>query len=585
MKRLLSFVLVLAMASALVSAAFAFEDMDPPLWKRFSYDSLEECVEDCFGGSLEAYYEKAEYQSIREKWDKFLKENPDYIDGFNEELWWQGYSDAFASRAEAIEFYRLDSDAELTDKLRQEWLDSRFEMFRTIILNQKKVAELGGKPGEINVMLNGEFIDFADSYPTTTAEGRVVVPFRAMLEALGAKVDYDSETNQAKAVYGDKELVHTVGTDTITLTEGEESREITMDCRSYISEDFSTLLPVRSIAETLGYCVGWSTEYQTVIIIDPAVFEEEYAGKFDVLNMLLLDSESRFDPETSYSQSGSLSLRLSELEDGGEDYSITGEIGQLFKDDKSNSSISLDLSEVIEYLSSKGEFLPGGDLGVSFEELKKLDMELIVDSESGVYYIKSPVMGDPDTWLVGSFYENALGRSFLSRTEPVVDGVISAFAAAGLDIYSYEDIGVYLENLSATLGDDCFARSGNTYKLSAKSKALKSLFGIEEDKGLFMELTITDLGEGLCDFSLIFGRRDEGVLTALSMGRGGSKWSLRLEASADGLSRFTLSMDTVTSESGDEPASTPPEEDPDTESALPDETDLSGILEFITVIE
>lgn len=584
------------MASALLTAAFAYTDTEPPLWKKFSYDSLEECVEDCFGGDLEAYYEKAEYQSIREKWDKFLMENPEYIDGFDEELWWEGYSAAFDSRAEAIEYYNLDSDEELTDKLRQEWLDSRFELFRSIILNQKEIAELGGKAGEINVMLNGEFIDFADSYPTTTAGSRVVVPFRALFEALGAKVNYNSETGEARARYGSKVLIHTVGTDTITLTEGGESREITMDCRSYISEDFRTMLPVRFMVEALGCYVGWSTEYQSVIIIDPSALEQEYAGSFDVLNMVLLDSESRFDPETAYSQSGSLSLKLADLEDGGEDYSITGEVSQLFKGDISNSRISLDLSEVIEYLSSQGGFMTGGDLSVAFAELKRLDMELIVDSESGVYYVKSPAMGDDDTWMVGRFYENALGRSFLSRTEPVVDGVISAIASGGLDIYSYEALETYLGELSEVLGDDCFTKTENTYTLTAKSKALKGLFGIEEDTGLFMQLTVVDLGDGLCDFSFIFGRKDEDVLTALSMGREGSSWSLRLEATAEGISRFTLAMDTVTSESEDEPASAPPEdanvveiagteEGSDTESAAPDEKDLSSILEFITVIE
>ena len=43
---------------------------------------------------------------------------------------------------------------------------------------------LGGVPGQIGVMVNGEYVKFPDAVPEVTG-GRTMVPVRAIVEALG----------------------------------------------------------------------------------------------------------------------------------------------------------------------------------------------------------------------------------------------------------------------------------------------------------------------------------------------------------------------------------------------------------------
>ena len=49
-----------------------------------------------------------------------------------------------------------------------------------------------------HVMLNGEYVTFTDAVPVNK-QGRIMVPFRAILEALGAKVDWIDETRTVTA--------------------------------------------------------------------------------------------------------------------------------------------------------------------------------------------------------------------------------------------------------------------------------------------------------------------------------------------------------------------------------------------------
>ena len=51
MKKLLSLVLAAALILSLGVGALAYEDMDPPLWQRWGYNSLEEYLAEDPGGA------------------------------------------------------------------------------------------------------------------------------------------------------------------------------------------------------------------------------------------------------------------------------------------------------------------------------------------------------------------------------------------------------------------------------------------------------------------------------------------------------------------------------------------------------
>ena len=62
----------------------------------------------------------------------------------------------------------------------------------------------------ISVQLDGEEMAFPDAVPEA-ADGRVFLPARAVFEALGAQVSYDTASQSATAVRGDTTVTFTLG--------------------------------------------------------------------------------------------------------------------------------------------------------------------------------------------------------------------------------------------------------------------------------------------------------------------------------------------------------------------------------------
>lgn len=112
---------------------------------------------------------------------------------------------------------------------------------------------------EISVIVSGEKVSF-DVMPEIIG-GRTFVPVRAIFEAMGANVEWDSA---AMMVTGEK-----LGR-TVELTVGRKeafygNEAVTMDAEPII-KDGRTLVPVRYVAEGLGYKAEWNEEERTVII-------------------------------------------------------------------------------------------------------------------------------------------------------------------------------------------------------------------------------------------------------------------------------------------------------------------------------
>lgn len=112
----------------------------------------------------------------------------------------------------------------------------------------------------IAVTLNDEFIDCSQSAPVNI-DGRVLVPLRAIFEALGVNVDWDNNSRTVTA---------TTETVTFKMVIGEEKYTVnnevfTSDTTAQIINS-STMVPVRVVSESLGCNVGWDGSTQTVII-------------------------------------------------------------------------------------------------------------------------------------------------------------------------------------------------------------------------------------------------------------------------------------------------------------------------------
>ena len=95
--------------------------------------------------------------------------------------------------------------------------------------------------------------------------GRTLLPVRAVIEEIGGKVEWDSETQTVILARG-KDIV-VLGIDNTTAYHNEESH--TLDVAPTII-NYRTMIPIRFIAESFNFDVAWDNETQTVTITKAA---------------------------------------------------------------------------------------------------------------------------------------------------------------------------------------------------------------------------------------------------------------------------------------------------------------------------
>ncbi|NLG53457.1 MAG: copper amine oxidase N-terminal domain-containing protein, partial [Clostridiales bacterium] len=111
--------------------------------------------------------------------------------------------------------------------------------------------------GGINVTVNGSPVVF--DVPPQLVNDRIMLPMRAVFEALGASVDYNDGV--ITAVSGGKTIIHTIGESTVYVN----NEAIETDVPSFVTNG-RTLVPLSFISEALGADVQWVEETQTVVI-------------------------------------------------------------------------------------------------------------------------------------------------------------------------------------------------------------------------------------------------------------------------------------------------------------------------------
>ncbi|MBR5527945.1 MAG: peptidylprolyl isomerase [Clostridia bacterium] len=112
----------------------------------------------------------------------------------------------------------------------------------------------------ITVYVDGMPVDF-DVQPQIISD-RTMVPMRAIFEAIGAEVTWDSETSTALSKRGDDDVRITIGENKIV----KNGEDIAIDVPACIV-DSRTLVPVRAVAESFGCDVFWDGENRIVRVV------------------------------------------------------------------------------------------------------------------------------------------------------------------------------------------------------------------------------------------------------------------------------------------------------------------------------
>lgn len=126
---------------------------------------------------------------------------------------------------------------------------------------------LGAEDG-ITLNIDGEEL-VCDVAPQII-DGRTMVPVRAIFEAVGAEVSYETGTKTVTAVKDDITVIMVID----STTEEINGEEVTMDTAPVIIEG-RTLAPARYVAEAFGCKVGWDGNTKTVDITTSKEAEPE----------------------------------------------------------------------------------------------------------------------------------------------------------------------------------------------------------------------------------------------------------------------------------------------------------------------
>ncbi len=143
--------------------------------------------------------------------------------------------------------------------------------FKNIFVNLALVAVLSTNVfayDGVNLNINGKDIT-AEVAPQLINE-RTMVPVRAVLEEIGAKVSWNEETKTITAEKGNTKFSVTLGDDFYTV----DGNVVAMDSRAVVVKN-RLLVPARYVAQAFGLKVEWNSDDKTVYISDGSVTTEE----------------------------------------------------------------------------------------------------------------------------------------------------------------------------------------------------------------------------------------------------------------------------------------------------------------------
>lgn len=109
----------------------------------------------------------------------------------------------------------------------------------------------------VYVTLDGQQLPL--EVPGEIREGRTLVPFRALFEAVGAEVSWDPDTQTVTAMQGEDDLELTIGSQVVKW----RGSLIKVDAPPVIVNG-RTLVPLRLVAQAMGLHVRWDQSIRTV---------------------------------------------------------------------------------------------------------------------------------------------------------------------------------------------------------------------------------------------------------------------------------------------------------------------------------
>ena len=384
---------------------------------------------------------------------------------------------------------------------------------------EQNIKALGGVVGQVNVLLGDQCIAFTDAAPEVK-NGRTMVPLRAALEAMGARVEFDQATKTA-IVTGEKaSFTHVIGSDVITRADGST---VKMDAASYVTPANRTMVPLRFFSQVLDYDVYWDNDYKMAFLLDEETFAEKVDSRLTILNGYLTGNAKRFDASKNYKEDMTLSgtVKVIDSIQGDRSYPYSGKASVLLGKDGMSMSLSADLSRLVEYFESlAGEPLPEAYRAA----IAKPELEAIYGDK---LYYKSPLFDalmaemDGTQAVSGAWYATDAAMSFGDLWASAYSGNEDYTVGSALyALMKQGDANRFYGSWSGTaqlaaaaaelLGDETFAKSGSGYKWHFGKETLAALL---MEAGMDAEAVSGFIGDsGVEELSIDLTLRSDGSM-------------------------------------------------------------------------
>lgn len=515
MKKLLAFLLSVAMALTLaVPAMAAPEDAVPisgALDGDFSWSTAEQAYLDAHPG--------LEEQLRANAYDFFAREVAGSMS-----------PEEYMAYFEMTEEEFLDEMVlwQVSVLLEAEEAQSRADAIKTA---------LGGVPGQIGVMVNGEYVKFPDAVPEVTG-GRTMVPVRAIVEALDGEADMAGGKVTCKA--NDTSLTFTPGSSEVLVeyTGGElpgDGQIFPMDCAPYIKGG-RTYVPVRFLGEILGYEVGWDGQFQTAVLLDRDELAARYDEHFTIMNRVQANRGPAMEEGRNYKADvkGNLTVTAFDTLNGNQTYKADLSASQILNSEAANAKLSLKLSDNLRTMlkdSTSNDPEVHELLDLVLDALE--DLELIV-TEKGLGWLHAAALdelaGEKNVWL-GLDLGAEWGQLAFAQTG---DATMGSVLAAMIDVDSVESLPTTVSPAAQLLyelyGDDKFTTSGG---VSTRTIGLDDLLALYKDMGL-TEADLAEAKAAIQEFSI----------TMKADSKGGVTMACAMQTAAlDGMPGLKLTMD------------------------------------------
>lgn len=440
-------------------------DAIPPMYQQFGYDSAEEYMEQ------ESYYGVFDYDALSDHYRQHLdavRSNPTLA----VEYW--GYDD--------LEGLSIGWDGDLEECYR--------DTARALTSDDEYELRC-----QLSVQLNGAYVHFADAQPEKV-NGRVMVPFRAIAEALGAEVDYNAGAITAKK--NGQTLAFSLGGKQLTITDdstGKVIKTTSVDSAPYKKKG-RTYVPVRFFAEGFGLTVQWDQDMQTAVLYDRAALVSDIDSKFTVLNKWIKAQPSTENARTlrTVATIGAVYTAFDTI-DGDKDYKVDVKAEILANGQAVEATVTVDLRVLASYFlddPQADDVLTAAQAALLRSALSNVKLELLCNADSGDLYLKCPavtkILAIDETdnadlkalsngaWLHINWADSTFGALFSENLKilknntftSVGESIVASTESAVVEYefgweYLYDDVAYEVNNLNDLLGDKKFTASGSRY--------------------------------------------------------------------------------------------------------------------------